>query len=124
MANHVKYHYWTVKPGVKINIFRDPRIAIADHIGWQKPYLDFTEWRGLEPDNYNCAVLSNKPLDIPFLDQSVTYKYNDQWCTIFRLDHVEEEQSVIEYLMDKDYLAIWRNPRAVALRRKVVADDK
>jgi hypothetical protein len=58
------------------------------------------------------------------LDEAVVYKYNRQWCTIFRLDDVEEESAVVEYLMDKDYQAIWRNPRATDLRRKVVEDTK
>jgi hypothetical protein len=124
MTNQIKYHHWTQRVTGHQRMLHDPRVAIADHIGWQKPYLDFTEWRGLEPDNYNCAVLSDKPIDIPFLDEAVVYKYNRQWCTIFRLDHVEEEQAVIEYLMDKDYQAIWRNPRATDLRRKVVENDK
>jgi hypothetical protein len=124
MTNQIKYHHWTQRLSGTQRMLHDPRIAIANHIGWVKPYLDFTEWRGLEPDNYNCAVLSDKPMDIPFLDEAVVYKYNRQWCTIFRLDDAEEESAVIEYLMDKDYQAIWRNPRSTNLRRKIVLDTK
>jgi len=124
MTNQIKYHHWTQRLSGTQRMLHDPRIAIANHIGWVKPYLDFTEWQGLEPDNYNCAVLSDKPMDIPFLDEAVVYKYNNQWCTIFRLYDAEEESAVVEYLMDKDYQAIWRNPRSTDLRRKVVLSDK
>lgn len=124
MTNQIKYHHWTQRVSGTQRMLHDPRVAIANHIGWVKPYLDFTEWRGLEPDNYNCAVLSDKPIDIPFLDEAVVYKYNNMWCTIFRLDDTEEEFAVVEYLMDRDYQAIWRNPRATDLRRKIVDYDK
>ena len=124
MANLFKNHYWTHRPGVDVRAYHDPRIPIADHIGWNKPTITRdTEWSGLEPDNYNCAVLTTRPLDIPFLDESVTYRHNNYWTTIFRVDEAEL-QSVVNYVKDKDYLAIWRNPRATDIRAKIVFYDK
>ena len=125
VATQYKNHYWSARPGVKINLYHDPRVAIAEHIGWTKPTITrATEWAGLEPDNYNFAVLTTRPMDIPFLDESVIYKSTrNQWYTIFRVD-AEEERDVINYLADKDYLAVWRNGRATAIRAKLVLIDK
>lgn len=74
---------------------RDPRVAIARHIGWiantntKAP----TEWKLPEPVNYNHAVKAKKPIDCPLVKDAVYYKNTDgHWWSIYYVTADRQEE--------------------------------
>ena len=54
----------------------DPRIAVSSHIGWRRVMKGLTEFSTPEPDNYNHAVFTEKPIACPlaFVENQIWYK--------------------------------------------------
>lgn len=83
----------------------DPRIAIARHLDWRADYSpNVTTWTLPEPNNYNHAVRSARPLDCEFIRDAVYYKTDtgSWWSVYFIPDelikdfHLWLEQQTIE----------------------------
>jgi len=74
--------------------FDDPRIAIARHIGWIKSTSPDTEFSLPEPDHYNYAGLSAKPIDCPFLTNQVFYqdRKTKQWWSVYYFTEEQNEE--------------------------------
>ena len=76
-----KPSYWTYLTPVKYQ-FADPRILIARQIGWAKYGGEETSYSVPEPDNYNRAVLCDRPVDCTFVEEQVIYKVKDGWISV------------------------------------------
>jgi hypothetical protein len=94
----------------------DPRLLVARHIDWHKSSTGITEYSIPEPENYNRAVWSIKPMEFTWLQDQVIYRdtYRSGWITLCYLpqDQIEkfDEWAV---LMDMTY---WRHLKSPALR--------
>jgi hypothetical protein len=71
---------------------KDPRLAIARHMGWAKDYGPVTPWPCPEPDNYNRGLFASKPLFCSFIKDQIWYKTRHGWWSI-------------SYVLDNDFLA-------------------
>ena len=120
----VKIHSWREPGGAVNRHLKDPRSALARQMAWIRPTGMTTDCRGrLEPDNYNWAVISRRPIDISSLDESFIYKdaTTDLWITLARVDDTDINE-LINYLKDYQYYAIWHNPRPFAIRKRLAYD--
>lgn len=71
----------------------DPRIAIARHMAWIKATgLAPTVWRVPEPDNYNHAIRTHRPVACDFVKDAVFYKdlATNKWWNVF---YVPQDQT-------------------------------
>ncbi len=104
---------------VKHRDIADPRIAIGQHIAWVKPYSADTEYSVPEPDNFNYAILANRPWECPFLKNQVLYKCNKHraWWSVY---YVPEEQTndFILWIKDLEYRFLWNNVRSHKIRQR------
>jgi hypothetical protein len=82
--------------------YDDPRLAIAKHIGWNKPLGNETDYTTPEPDHYNYAVFNARPWECPFLEDQVFYKDKklNGWWSVY---YVPESQ--------RDEFLTWADPR-------------
>jgi hypothetical protein len=112
-----KYIYWTYNGFKPRRDFVDPRLAVAKHIGWQKLFGPDTMWNVPEPDNYNRAILTEKPTECVFIEDQVIYKdvAKDVWITLM---YVPDEQ-LSEYdawMLRLQPLANWQHNNAPKIR--------
>ena len=108
------WNYTKVKPK---RDYIDPRIIVARHIGWQKLFGDQTYYSVPEPDNYNRAVLTIKPVECKFIEDQVIYKDANKggWITLM---YVPDEQlgEYDAWLNRTDNLAYWQHIKAPVMR--------
>ena len=81
---------WTYSAGKPKREYTDPRIPIARHIAWSKVIGETTHTIP-EPDNYNRAVITDKPVECLGIEDQVIYldRNKQHWVTVL---YVPEEQ--------------------------------
>jgi hypothetical protein len=97
----------------------DPRMPIAKHIGWTAPFNknSDSEWRVPEPNNYNQAVLADKPLDCPVVANAVYYKTPDGWWSVYYV--IEDDiETFREWIKTQSIQVYWFNNKPPALRNE------
>ena len=89
MPKH-QYITWTYTNGKPRREYTDPRIPIARQIAWQKVTGETTHTIP-EPDNYNRAVVTDKPVECLGIEDQVIYldRNKNHWVTVL---YVPEEQ--------------------------------
>lgn len=111
-------NYWTYDPAViGKKTFVDPRIAIARHIGWEKYTGVDTTWPSPEPDNFNAAVFTARPVGCDFIRDQVIYydEYRVGWMTVMLvLDNQTEDYA--QWLVDINPMAHWQYPKPAPVR--------
>lgn len=81
--NHiVKWIYSSNYTGPQTLI--DPRIPVARHLAWTKSSTPYTEYSIPEPENYNRAIFTTKPIELTWIRDQVIYKdaYRNGWITL------------------------------------------
>ena len=89
MAKHQPM-FWSYLAQKPKRDYVDPRIIIARQIGWQKVSGD-TAFSIPEPENYNRAVITDKPVECLAINDQVIYRdlNKNAWITVL---YVPEEQ--------------------------------
>jgi hypothetical protein len=89
----------------------DPRIAVARHIEWYRPSTNTTNYTIPEPENYNRAVFSSKPIEFTWAKYQVIYKDQSRngWITACWLT-AEECAKFDLWAADND-MTYWRHLR-------------
>ena len=94
----------------------DPRLAIARQIAWRKYGGEYTEYPTPEPDNYNRAVVGNKPMDCKLVEDQVIYydKIRESWITVMYVpdDKIEEVD-----LWLQQFPVYWHHLKAPKIRQ-------
>jgi hypothetical protein len=113
--NHfVKWVYGSQHQGPRNLI--DPRIPIARHIDWHKSSTAYTEFSIPEPENYNRAIWSLKPMEFVWVQDQVIYydAYRAGWITVCYLpdDQIAKFDEWV-VLMDMTY---WRHLKSPVLK--------
>ena len=101
----------------RTHTFPDPRLAIAQHIGWERPLYGETEFHIPEPDNFNYAVKTDRPMECPYVANHVYYKEKDSWWTAY-LVTPEVKDDFLAWAEPIDFDLCWYNNRSPKLRRK------
>lgn len=99
--------------------YPDPRIVIAKHIGWQKYIGEDTHFSTPEPDNYNRAVLTEKPVECKFVENQVIYRdaIKKAWITVLLV--AEEQSGEYEAWIERlKPLAHWRHLNAQKVKQR------
>ena len=99
-------------------VFIDPRIALARHIDWQKTY-DETEFSLPEPDNFNFATLSQRPLFCESVKNQVWYQdfYKSGWISLY-LVTPQELPAFKDWLKQQPWRSYWRTGKPLPLRTR------
>jgi len=107
---------WIVPRGAPIP---DPRIAIAKHMGWTRPIGQVTEYSLPEPDNYNYAGLSVKPIECPFLSHQIFYQPNKTklWWSVYYVTE-ENNEEFLAWSENIEYLQCWTPFKSTRLREQ------
>ena len=86
-----KLIHWTYNTHRPKRDYIDPRLLVARHIGWTKIAGSETIFSVPEPDNYNRAILTQRPVECVFIEDQVIYKdlNKNMWITLM---YVTEEQ--------------------------------
>lgn len=97
----------------------DPRIAVARHIGWHKPFNNETDYSLPEPDHFNYGGLADRPIECPFIANQVFYKdkKTELWWTLY---YVTEEQNA-EFIAWADPISFtlcWTPHRVTRMRQR------
>lgn len=117
--------FWQAKPGYKKEkILIDPRIAIAQHIGWERSYNNYTEFSVPEPDNFNRAVIAVQPIDCLIASNQVFYldKYRDGWVSVYYINP-SDSINFVRWLRDQDYYASWHHTSPQSWRTPKLMED-
>jgi len=96
----------------------DPRIPIAKQIGWTKLHGD-TPYTVPEPDNYNRAVVTAKPVECLGIEDQVIYKDRSKnaWITVLYVP--EEQQAEYDLWLKRiNPRAHWQHTRAPKLKKQ------
>lgn len=102
----------------RTNSIIDPRIAIAKHIGWNKPLTAMTDYSLPEPDNYNYAVLNALPWECPVIKDQIFYydKRQKGWWSVYYVPE-ELEDEFIAWAHPLPFQQCWAAPRRPAKLR-------
>ena len=97
----------------------DPRLLLARHISWLRPYSTDTEFSTPEPDNYNYAVLNSQIEECPFIKNHVFIR--DQktkyWWTIYHVLE-DQEQAFLAWAEPKNFISCFTPHRCSKLRQR------
>ena len=98
--------------------FIDPRIAIAHHINWRRNYSE-TEFSLPEPDNYNFATMSARPLYCDFIGNQVWYRDKIKlcWVSVF-LVAINITDDFKTWLKQQPWTSYWRTGKPLPLRTR------
>jgi hypothetical protein len=114
-----KYIYWTYKSNRPRRDYADPRILLVKHIGWTKLFGTESQYCIPEPDNYNRAVVSKKPVECVFVEDQVIYKdiTKNIWITLMYVpdEQLGEYEAWITRLQPDAY---WQHSNAPKLRQR------
>lgn len=97
--------------------FSDPRLPVAKHIGWQKLFGSETMYCTPEPDNYNRAIMTKKPMECVFVEDQVIYKdlNKDMWITLMYIP--DDQQGEYETWINRlQPCAHWQHANAPRIR--------
>lgn len=121
MANYDKPR-WHFNEGVQLLELPDPRIAIARQINWTRgsygKEFNLTDWSVPEPDNYNVALFSFKPVECDFVKNQVWY-YDSSRYGWFSVYHVDRDTKVqwIRWIRQQSWIAYWIVHKDSAMRK-------
>lgn len=110
--------FWTYSGSKPRRELIDPRIAIAKQIGWQKYTGPETSFTIPEPDNYNRAVVTAKPVECTFVEDQVIYKdkHRNHWVTVMLLG--EDQQGEYDAWLNRIKPdAFWQHTKAPKLKK-------
>jgi len=116
---------WVLNNEIKsVVLLGDPRVKLAQHIAWQPPKMvnhpRGTTSLGLEPDNYNRAVVYAKPCYIPDIRNQIWFKdpSKNGWVSLY---YVSEQELPIynAWRVNNDYWASWSAFKAVQPREYI-----
>jgi len=110
--------YWTYTGSKPKREYTDPRIPIARQIGWQKVTGE-TAYTIPEPDNYNRAVVTDKPVECVAIEDQVIYQdlNRNHWVTVLLVP--EEQQAEYDsWLMRIKPLAHWQHTKPPRVRKQ------
>ena len=95
----------------------DPRIAISKHIAWSKPTAYITDYALPEPDNFNYAVMGDKPIECKFLEYQVLYKkpVENKWWSVFFVPS-EQRDIFLAWLELQEFDIYWSANRSTMFR--------
>lgn len=110
--------FWTYTGFKPKRDFIDPRIPIARQLAWTKLTGD-TPYSVPEPDNYNRAIISDKPVECKFVEDQVIYKDTNKnhWVTVMLVN----DDSISEYNLWLDRVkprAHWQHTRAPKIKKQ------
>lgn len=107
---------WTLRVNPR-KPFIDPRLPISRQIGWQRTAGDVTHYSVPEPDNYNRAIFSSKPVECPAIKDQVIY-YDETRRGWFNVACVNEQEleAYNKWLETIDFTAYWQHDDAAAVR--------
>jgi len=100
----------------------DPRLPVARQIGWSKLPGD-TPWTVPEPDNYNRAIVTDKPVECRFVEDQVIYKntIKNYWITLMLVP----DEKLAEYdlwLARTKLRAFWQHTKPPKLKQQRRSD--
>lgn len=115
MAKHQPM-FWSYLGQKPKRDYVDPRIAIARQIAWQKLPGE-TSYTVPEPDNYNRAVITDKPVECLSIEDQVIYKSFNGWITVL---YVPEEQHDVydSWLAELKPKAYWQHTKPPKLKKQ------
>lgn len=112
-TNNTKFVAWDVIPNFKPkHDFIDPRILVARHIGWKKTTSEYTDYSTPEPENYNRAIFTTRPMECPVIEDQVIYYDSVRlgWITLMYVpDH--KLKLVDTWICNCDKLAVWHHSK-------------
>jgi hypothetical protein len=99
--------------------YADPRLAIAKHIGWNKPMTNETEYTTPEPDNYNYAVFNALPWECSFIENQIFYrdKKSNGWWSVYYVPESQREE-FLTWAGPLPFEICWTAMRFTKLRRR------
>jgi hypothetical protein len=112
-----KYIFWEYNMPKPRRDFSDPRLPVARHIGWQKLFGAETMYCTPEPDNYNRAIMTKKPIECVFVEDQVIYKdlNKDMWITLMYIP--DDQQGEYETWINRlQPCAHWQHTNAPRIR--------
>ena len=97
----------------------DPRLKVAKHISWQRPYGTDTEYSTPEPDNYNYAVLNPSIEECPFIKNHVFLRdaKSKNWWTIYYVP-ADQEQDFLAWADPREFISCFTPHRYSKMRRR------
>lgn len=100
----------------------DPRIAISKHIGWSKSYSEDSLYSIPEPDAYNYAICSAKPLSCQLLNFQIFYKLpkEPRWWSVYCVSDTDKDD-FMEWLSKQQFDTYWSTKGGAALRKQLVS---
>jgi len=109
---------WCYVDGTPRREYVDPRIPVAKQLAWTKLPGD-TPYTVPEPDNYNRAIMTDKPVECLLVEDQVIYKNTNKntWVTLM---YVPDEQ-LAEYdlwLNRQSVRAYWQHTRAPKIKKQ------
>ena len=115
MAKHQPM-FWSYLGQKPKRDYIDPRIIVARQIGWQKLACE-TSYSVPEPDNYNRAVITDRPVECRAVEDQVIYKDKNGWITLLYVpeDQHDEYDSWLAKLKPKAY---WQHTKPPKLKNK------
>lgn len=126
MSSSKGFIVWHNPGQVSESLQKDPRIAVAMHMEWQRQQGREILFANPQPDNFNRALLATRPIECKFIADNVFYKelttnnwwslYYVPWNDTFDPDVVNKVKEFDTWMNQQDYLLAWRNHRPVAMR--------
>lgn len=104
-----RYVFWTYNKEYKLaKDFIDPRIAIVKLTGWKKTTSEFTEYTLPEPDNYNRAIVTDKPCECPLIEDQVIYfdQNRRSWITLMYVPDCQINDIDL-WIKTQNKIAVW-----------------
>lgn len=103
------------EPHLPLKNYPDPRVAIAQHLCWNRTTLSEAEtnWSFPEPDNYNRAILSQRAIENKLVKYSVFYRQitTGLWWSIYYVPK-EEIDRFDAWAYQQDWLMLWTTKEA------------
>jgi len=96
----------------------DPRLAIARQMAWKKyAQAEYTEYPVPEPDNYNRAVFSTKPIDCLLVEDQVIYydASREGWITVL---YVPDDKTELVDAWIKQFPIYWHHLKPPKIKRQ------
>lgn len=110
--------YWTYAGSKPKREYTDPRIPIARQIAWQKWQGD-TSYTIPEPDNYNRAVITDKPVECVAIENQVIYKdvSKNHWVTVLLVED-DQQAEYDSWLARLQPTAHWQHTKPPKVRKQ------
>jgi hypothetical protein len=111
--------YLNVSRAEQSKLPADPRFPIAQHISWVRPTGYVTFYHGLEPDNYNYAVLAARPVICDFIQDHVMYRdyTTPNWWTVYYV-YANQWTDFNAWIQSQDCLYRWHHSKPATRRNK------